>query len=496
VSAGFQPRTWTRAIGNRLAIASLAAVLTFAFACAGDDSPSPEPSATPAATPLSTQTPAQVATAEAAPVTATVEPVVGLPEEPRVGLQLVADGLTAPLDFAAPDDGSGRLFVVEQIGVIRVLLPGAGEPQEPPFLDLRDRIVPPDPQFRFDERGTLGIALHPDFATNRRLFVYYSAPLREGAPPDWDHTSHLSEFTVFPDDENRADPESERIIMQIDQPGISHNAGHIRFGPDGYLYVPLGDGAATGGVGEGHTPVIGNAQDRTNLLGSILRIDVDQAGDADRPYGIPPDNPFVDVAGARPEIWAYGLRNPFDISFDPAGEHALLIASAGEFRFEWVDLARGGENFGWSIREGSHCFNPGAPHEPIRTDCPDRGPWGEPLVAPVVEYAREEFGTVIVGVQLYRGQAHPDLWGRMVIADWSYNWSLGAQGALFVAGSSGDAGQPWAIARSQSRATSRATCPARSTGTSWPLDVTRMASCTCSRTGEWERGSAEARSIA
>ena len=368
------------------------------------------------------------------------DPAATLPEEPRVGVELIADGLTAPLDMAAPDDGSGRLFVAEQSGTIRVIT-ADGELREAPFLDLRDRIRHPNPDLNFDERGLLGVALHPDFADNGRFFVYYSTPLRAGAPVGWNHTSRLSEFTVSAEDEHRADPGSERIILQVDQPGISHNAGHIRFGPDGYLYVPLGDGAATAGVGEGHTPEIGNAQDRTNLLGSVLRIDVDDEGDEERAYGIPPDNPFIGVEDARPEVWAYGLRNPFDISFDPENEYGLLIADAGEALFEWVNMSEGGENFGWSIREGSNCFDPQQRRGPVPEECPDEGPFGEPLVDPVVEYARADYGTVVVGAQIYRGNELDDLQGRMVVADWSIDG--GPNGVLFVAAPGNDGSPSW-----------------------------------------------------
>ena len=438
----FRPRSIVRRAGGRC-LALLAALLIGLAACTDE---AVEPPPTPAATPVpgmqTTATPTPTPTAVPTP-TPTPTPVVGLPEQPRVGIELITPGLTAPLDMAMPEDGTGRWFIVEQSGLVRVVT-ADGELREEPLLDLRDRIVHPNPQFNFDERGVLGIALHPEFASNGRLFVYYSAPLRVGAPGGWNHTSHLSEFTISPDDSDRADPGSERIILQVDQPGISHNAGHIRFGPDGYLYVPLGDGAATGGVGEGHTPGVGNAQDPSNLLGTVLRIDVDADGDG--AYGIPPDNPFVDDEDVRSEIWVYGLRNPFDISFDPLDEHGLLIADAGESRFEWVNIARGGENFGWPIREGSHCFDPRAPVAPPSTEyCPEVGPRGAPLVDPVAEYARVDFGAVVVGAQIYRGDALPDLRGRMVIADWSLNWGLGANGGLLVAAPKNEREGRWSL---------------------------------------------------
>ncbi len=396
-------------------------------ACEDNDDVDPVDPETPTPTPAVTPTPTPTPEPTPAPAEAS------LPDDPRVGLELVANGLTAPVDVAAPDDGTGRLFVVEQTGTIRIVS-AQGERMDEPFLDLGDRIV--ELQEGFDERGLLGLAFHPDFANNGRFAVYYSAPAREGAPAGWDHTSHVSEFTVSEDDENVADPDSERLILQIDQPAFNHNAGHLRFGPDGYLYIPLGDGGGAGDVGEGHTPDIGNAQDRTNLLGSVLRIDVDDEGGQDRAYGIPEDNPFVDEDDAEPEIWVYGLRNPFDISFDPDGEHGLLIADAGQDLFEWVNLAEGGENFGWNITEGSHCFDPQNPTGPIPEECPDEGPFGEPLVDPVVEYAREDFGTVIVGAHIYRGSALEEYQGVMIVADWSIDGN--ANGVLFVAAPSGD----------------------------------------------------------
>jgi glucose/arabinose dehydrogenase len=200
----------------------------------------------------------------------------GLPSS--IGLQLVAEGLTSPVALAQPDDGSGRLFIADQVGVIYSL---NADGQLQTFLDIVDRMV--EPRDGFDERGLLGLALHPDFANNGRFFVYYSAPLQEGGPAEWDHTSHISEFTVSPDDGNTADPNSERIILRVDQPQFNHNAGDITFGPDGYLYIPLGDGGGGDDTGLGHTEGIGNAQDTSNLLGSILRIDIDN-GD---PYVIP-----------------------------------------------------------------------------------------------------------------------------------------------------------------------------------------------------------------
>ena len=160
-----------------------------------------------------------------------------------------------------PDDGSGRLFIVDQIGLVRILAPGAGL-LETPFLDLRDRLVPLNP--RYDERGLLSLAFHPGYAENGRLFVFYSAPLRPGGPKGWNCTNRLSEFRVSRDDPDRADPGSERVLLTIDKPAHNHNGGPVLFGPDdGYLYLALGDGGGADDTGPGHTPGSGNAQDLT-----------------------------------------------------------------------------------------------------------------------------------------------------------------------------------------------------------------------------------------
>jgi glucose/arabinose dehydrogenase len=265
-------------------------------------------------------------------------------EPPAVGLRLVADGLTSPVDLVPVPDGSGRMFVVDQVGLIRILRPD-GTLASQPFLDLRDRIVKLSPSY--DERGLLGLAFHPDYAHNGRFFVYYSAPLRPGAPAGFNTTSTVSEFHVSASDPDRADTGSERVLLQVDKPQSNHNAGTLLFGPDdGDLYISIGDGGGANDVGLGHVDdwydanAGGNGQDVTqNLLGNILRIDVD-SGD---PYGIPADNPFVGRPGLD-EIYAYGFRNPYRMSFDMGGTHRLLVGDAGQGRWEEVsDVTRGGD---------------------------------------------------------------------------------------------------------------------------------------------------------
>ena len=229
-----------------------------------------------------------------------------------VGLRQIAAGLTSPVALIEPPDGSRRLFIVDQTGLIRVLLPN-GQLLTEPFLDLRDRMVPL--MTNFDERGLLGLAFHPRYAENGRFFVYYSAPLRAGAPAGWNCTSHISEFLVSADP-NRADPGSERILLQVDKPQFNHNAGTVVFGPDGFLYISLGDGGGANDVGLGHVEdwypdnAGGNGQDITdNLLGSILRIDVDGGS----PYAVPrttPSSAEKDSTRSGPTASAIPIGSP------------------------------------------------------------------------------------------------------------------------------------------------------------------------------------------
>ncbi len=325
-----------------------------------------------------------------------------------IELQLVTEGLTSPV--ALLSDGSGRLFVVDQTGVIYILA-ADGQPLEEPFLDLSDWLVELTPDY--DERGLLGMAFHPEYASNGRFFVYYSAPLRDGAPEGWDHTNVVAEFSVSDDDPNVADPDSERIILEIDQPQYNHNGGQILFGPDGYLYIPIGDGGGANDTDMGHTPELGNGQDTTNLHGSILRIDVDN-GD---PYGIPDDNPFVGDDEAAEEIYAYGLRNPFRISFDPeTGD--LYAADAGQELYEEVSIITAGGNYGWNIMEGTSCFNPDEPEEPL-DECDTEGANGEALIDPIIEHDHS-YGIAIIGGYVYRGTAlFPTLTGAYIFGDYA-----------------------------------------------------------------------------
>ncbi|MGH2949210.1 MAG: PQQ-dependent sugar dehydrogenase [Solirubrobacteraceae bacterium] len=365
-------------------------------------------------------------------------------EGPAVGLRQVADGLVSPVTAVSAGDRSGRLFIVDQVGVVRVLA-ADGTLRSEPFLDLRSRIVPLMPDF--DERGLLGLAFHPGYAGNGRLFVYYSAPLRAGAPAGYNHTSRVSEFHVSAGDPNRADPASERVLLEVDEPQFNHNAGTLVFGPsDGYLYISVGDGGGANDVGLGHVEDWyaanggGNGQDvQQNLLGDILRIDVD-SGD---PYGIPADNPFAGAPGCADgcdETWAYGFRNPYRMSFDMGGSHELFVGDAGQELWEEVSIAVKGGNFGWNVKEGTHCFSTDNPEE-SPAECPDtvggtHPRAGDPLIDPVIEYANHHqpggLGAVVVGGHVYRGRALPQFFGRYVFGDWSREFEE-PDGSLFVA---------------------------------------------------------------
>ncbi|HMO63768.1 MAG TPA: PQQ-dependent sugar dehydrogenase, partial [Verrucomicrobiota bacterium] len=265
-------------------------------------------------------------------------------------LKPFAGGFVQPLNLV-PLDG-GRLLVADQVGVIQVLS-AAGEPAAAPFLDLRPKLVKLNAGF--DERGLLGLALHPRFRENRKYYVYYSAPLTDPdlKAKEWDHTSVLAEFTAAAGD--TTDLASERILLQFPQPHFNHNSGRLAFGPDGFLYIGSGDGGGANGVGRGHDPR-GNSQLLDTLLGKILRIDVDrQAGG--QPYAVPADNPFTGRPGARPEIFAYGLRNPWGLAFEPGGARRLFVADVGQTMWEEINLVARGGNYGWPVREGTHGFD-------------------------------------------------------------------------------------------------------------------------------------------
>lgn len=347
---------------------------------------------------------------------------------PKVRLELVAEGFTSPVALTHAGDGSQRLFVADQTGLIWVI--SRGQRMEQPFLDLRAHIV--ELNSFYDERGLLGLAFHPDFKKNGRFYVSYSAPLRAGPSPDeWDHTTYISEFTVSAD---QADPESERVLLAIDKPGYNYEAGHLAFGPDGNLYIATGDSVRDPAAEAGKY-----AQDTSSLLGKILRIDVNGMADTGQNYLIPADNPFVSGAGL-PEIFAYGFRNPYRFSFDVSGsgEPRLFVADVGQAMMEEVSLVEAGGNYGWPVREGTTCFNAGDWSRPLES-CPTNG-----LSEPVIAYAHQGDLSAVIGGMIYRGRAIPELIGGYIFGDWGRG-----NGHLFVAHSPSVGSGPWKITEIQ-----------------------------------------------
>ncbi|MFB6153252.1 MAG: sorbosone dehydrogenase family protein [Halodesulfurarchaeum sp.] len=372
--------------------------------------PSPTPSPTPESTRReSTDEPTDRGTETATPPT-------DVPDQ--VGLETIGAGFRIPLDLSFVPNSDLR-YVAQQHGTIRVIEEGGV--RSTPLLDLRDAVS------TGYEKGLLGICLHPEFSSNRRLFVRYSAPPGPETPEGFDHTFVLSEFSVSQDG-LRASRTSEREIMTIPEPQSNHNAGSIAFGPDGNLFVGVGDGGAGGDQGTGHVQDWygavqgGNGQDVTsNLLGSILRIDVDDTEDG-KAYAIPDSNPLVGEAGLD-EHYAWGFRNPWRLSLD---QGTLYAGDVGQGRYEEVDRVNAGGNYGWNVKEGTHCFG--------SNTCPDHTPksvrGGEPLLDPVIEYPHK--GPPVSGISviignIYRGTAVPGLQGRFVFGD------LRANGRLFLA---------------------------------------------------------------
>lgn len=346
----------------------------------------------------------------------------------KPGLKLVAEGFTQPTVYL-PLDG-GRALIGDQVGQA-YLLNKDGSKRAQPALDLAGRLSKYNTN-AFDERGLCGLAAHPQFASNGKIYVAYSAVLRSSAPTNYDHTARLSEFTLGKDDVAG----QERVLLEIDMPYFNHHSGRLTFGPDGFLYVSVGDGGNSGDVGRGHSPQ-GNGQDTTKLQGKVLRIDVNKK-DAGKEYAVPQDNPFVKGGGA-PEIFAYGFRNPWGLSFDRGGAKELFLADVGQDSWEEVDIVVRGGNYGWNLREGPACFDPKAPRKPPE-DCPKVGANGEPLIDPIVAYKNfgkyakdpEARGISITGGYVYRGRALPQLSGKYVFGDWSKSWAK-ADGVIYAA---------------------------------------------------------------
>lgn len=314
----------------------------------------------------------------------------------QLQLQIAFPNLTftRPVDLQHAGDGSNRIFVVEQAGVIRVFNNASSASSAGVFLDIRQKVNDAG-----NEEGLLGLAFHPGYESNGYFYVNYTA-----ASP---RRTVIARYRVSAADSNQADPNSETVLLEYAQPYENHNGGAMAFGPhDGYLYIASGDG------GSGGDPQ-GNGQDRATLLGKILRIDVDTSSGM-RPYGIPPDNPFANnTSGYREEIFAYGLRNPWRMSFD-AVTGRLWVGDVGQNRREEIDLIINGGNYGWNRMEGNLCYPSG------NTNCDMTG-----LIPPVWDYGRN-LGNSITGGYVYRGGSVPQLAGAYVYADFGSGriWSL------------------------------------------------------------------------
>lgn len=308
----------------------------------------------------------------------------------KIGLELLAKGFDRPVLMVDANDGTGRAFVVEQGGTVRLLVDG--EILADPFLDISQRVS------NDSEQGLLSIALHPEFAANGTFFINYT---------DTNGNTQVERWSVSTENSNVADPPSAETILTVEQPAPNHNGGLLLFGPDGYLYVGLGDGGNQGDPN-------GHGQDTNTLLGSILRIDIDNS-DNGLAYGIPDDNPFASGDGGLPEIWLYGFRNPWRFSFDRATGD-IFIGDVGQGDFEEIDRYPAGSderNFGWNLMEGSACH--------ATPDCDQSG-----LVLPIFEYSHD-LGCSVTGGYVYRGDEHPSLSGVYFLADYCTGllWGLG-----------------------------------------------------------------------
>lgn len=305
-----------------------------------------------------------------------------------------------PVDFQSSRDGTNRLFVVEQAGIIKVFDNSEDASAAQEFLDIRDKV-----RDNGNEEGLLGLAFHPEYAEKGQFFVYYTAsdPRR----------TVVSRFENSTTSQDIADPESEVILLEVRQPFGNHNGGQIAFGPDGFLYISLGDGGSAGDP-------LNSGQNPRSLLGAILRIDVDDQSGA-LPYAIPPDNPFAgDEDGRRAEIFAYGLRNPWRFSFD-SETNKLWTGDVGQNKYEEINQITKGGNYGWKTMEATHCFEPSS-------DCVQ-----ENLINPIFEYGRSKGGS-ITGGYVYRGTRTPEYYGQYIYADYASGriWALRYEGETAI----------------------------------------------------------------
>jgi glucose/arabinose dehydrogenase len=366
------------------------------------------------------------------------------PIKPRTGIRIeltrVASGFTNPLKAKPAPGEPGRLYVVDQIGKVWAVDLAHGS--KTLFLDVSTRLVPlgVDGPGTYDERGLMGIAFHPCYRTNGKFYTWTSEP-NDGAPTfpttlpsdhAADHQNVLAEWraTAPGDPGAGVKASTRRELMRIDWPEFNHDAGDLTFGPDGKLYAPTGDGGGTDDedgeifddlVRGVPSPVVGhdhgNAQNLNRVLGKILRIDVDGRNSQNGRYGIPQDNPFVKTPGAFGEIYAYGFRHPYRISFDKANG-ALYVADVGQNDIEEVDVVVAGGNYGWHLKEGALCFDPKGGDPGVATrDCPANLP--QDLIDPVAQYDTDTEGHAVIGGFVYRGSRLPDLVGHYFFGDWS-----------------------------------------------------------------------------
>lgn len=361
-----------------------------------------------------------------------------MPSPVRIELQTIASGLGAPVLVVPDPVQSGRLHIIDQVGLIRVI--DDGQLLAEPFLDLTSLVVPV--RVNYDERGFLGLAFHPGYSDPngpgfRRFYTYTSEPL--AGPADFtvelpagatmNHQSVIREWQ-WDGISVRIDPNSSRELLRIDQPQSNHNAGHMEFGPDGYLYIALGDGGGANDTPAGHG-TMGNGQSIDTILGSIVRIDPldptltpdsNDPASVNGAYRVPADNPFVGVDGID-EIFAYGFRNPYRFSFD-ARSGTLIVADVGQNSVEEINIVHKGCNYGWNLKEGTFEFNPTTGTVGLPLDDPN-------LTDPVVQYDHDD-GLSVIGGYLYYGTAVPELWGRYICGDFSRQFSV-PEGRLFVA---------------------------------------------------------------
>ena len=365
-----------------------------------------------------------------------------IPAGPTVRADTITEGTTtAPLGFEVPPSEKGRYFIVDRVG--QVYIYDSGSLNGEPFIDVSDRLTEIT-----GEMGLLGMAFHPNYGENGKFYLRYSAPLRDGMPEDFDHTEVLAEFDTSADGELL---DSERLLLEIPSPYDTHNSGAVTFGFDGLLYMGMGDGGGGHDRGLGHVAdwydrfggtsgpdVSGNGQDvRENLLGSVLRIDVDSRT-GEKPYGIPEDNPLVGEPGLD-EQYAWGFRNPWRMGFSNG---RLFVADVGQSLYEEVSIVEKGKNYGWNVREGSHCFKPGPdgsrnPPEDCPTELPEDVRDGEQLMTPVIEYPHryddENVGVAVIGGYVYENERAPALDGKYIFGDYRAANADEPTGSLFAA---------------------------------------------------------------